>query len=120
MLPMVRYELGVRLSDHQELGEPPHPTWRRMLAGSDAGVKVRLQVVERTVLAALPMFAQLLFPVPTSSQTPSTFELAQLTRPLNVIGAVEALAAVAADETKEVTERDIAIRRKDSRISSAN
>jgi len=91
-----------------------------MFVGSDTGVKVRLQVVERTVLATLPMFAQLLFPVPTSSQTPSTFELAQLTRPLNVIGAVEALAAVTASGTKEVTKRDIAIRRRDSRISPDN
>ena len=63
---------------------------------------------------------QLPFPVPTSSQTPSTFELVQLTRPLNVIGAVEALAAVAADETKDVRERDIAIRRRDSRIGLDN
>jgi hypothetical protein len=91
-----------------------------MFAGSDTGVKVRLQVVEWTVLAALPKFAQLLFPVPTSSQTPSTFELVQLTRPLNVIGAVEALAAVTASGTKEVTERDIAIRRRDSRVSPDN
>ena len=91
-----------------------------MCIGSDAGVNVRLQVVGRTVLAALPMFAQLLFPVPTSSQTPSTFELVQLTRPLNVIGAVEALATVTLSGIKEITKRDVAIRRRDSRIGPDN